>query len=36
VTITAHTSVLVASFASCHEHHDVAFIAAGRKFDNAL
>jgi predicted nucleic acid-binding protein len=30
VTITADTSVLVASFASWHEHHDVAFSAVGR------
>jgi predicted nucleic acid-binding protein len=30
VTVTADTSVLVASFASWHEHHDVAFAAVGR------
>jgi predicted nucleic acid-binding protein len=30
VRIAADTSVLVASFASWHEHHDVAFAAVGR------
>lgn len=30
MTITADTSVLVASFASWHEHHDLAFAAVGR------
>jgi len=28
--VTADTSVLVACFASWHEHHDIAFAAAGR------
>jgi predicted nucleic acid-binding protein len=28
--VTADTSVLVAAFASWHEHHDIAFAAAGR------
>jgi predicted nucleic acid-binding protein len=30
VKVTADTSVLVAAFASWHEHHDVAFAAAGK------
>lgn len=30
MTLTADTSVLVASFASWHEHHDVAFAAVAR------
>lgn len=30
MTVTADTSVLVASFASWHEHHDVAFAAVGK------
>lgn len=30
MTVTADTSVIVASFASWHEHHDVAFTAVGR------
>jgi len=30
VRVAADTSVLVASFASWHEHHDLAFAAAGR------
>jgi predicted nucleic acid-binding protein len=30
MTVTADTSVLVASFASWHEHHEVAFRAVGR------
>jgi predicted nucleic acid-binding protein len=30
VTVTADTSVLVASLASWHQHHEVAFAAAGR------
>lgn len=30
MTVTADTSVLVASFASWHEHHEVAFAAVGR------
>jgi predicted nucleic acid-binding protein len=30
MTVTADTSVIVASLASWHEHHDVAFAAVGR------